>query len=97
MKTYYVYIISSKLRVLYTGVTSNLEERVRLHKEKKVRGFTQKYQCDRLVYFEAFTDVRAAIAREKQIKGWRREKKLNLIESTNPRWKDLSEQWFSRR
>lgn len=96
MKTYYVYIVASKLRVLYIGVTSNLEERVWQHKQKKMPGFTQKYNCDQLVFFEAFGDVRAAIAREKELKGWRREKKLNLIEAMNPAWKDLSAPWFAK-
>lgn len=93
-KTYCVYILASKLRVLYTGVTSNLVSRVWQHKTKQVPGFTQNYNCDQLVFFEAFRDVRAAIAREKQIKGWRRSKKLNLIESMNPKWKDLSADWY---
>lgn len=92
-KTYSVYIMASKLRVLYIGITSNLVARVWQHKTKQVRGFTQRYNCDRLVYFEIFADVRAAIAREKHIKGWLRTKKLNLIESINPKWKDLSADW----
>ena len=91
---YYVYILASKLRVLYVGIVNNLLARVWQHKQRKVRGFTQKYRVDQLVYFETFCDVRAAIAREKQIKGWRRSKKLNLIESTTPRWKDLSADWY---
>lgn len=94
MKTYCVYIMASKLRVLYVGVTSKLEARVWEHKSKRVAGFTRKYNCTRLVYYETFPDVRVAIAREKQVKAWRREKKLNLVESTNPQWKDLSETWY---
>ena len=93
-KTYCVYILASKLHVLYTSITSNLVSRVWQHKTKQIPGFTQNYNCDQLVYFESFRDVRAAIAREKQIKGWRRTKKLNLIETTNPRWKDLSADWY---
>jgi putative endonuclease len=86
--------MASRLRVLYVGVTSKLVARVWDHKQKKVAGFTQKYHCDSLVYYETFGEVRAAIAREKQIKSWRREKKLNLIERMNPDWKDMSEGWF---
>jgi len=93
-KGYSVYILASKMRVLYTGITSNLVSRVWQHKTKQIPGFTQQYNCDQLVYFETFGDVRGAIAREKQIKGWRRSKKLNLIESMNPRWKDLSANWY---
>ena len=93
-KTYSVYILASKLRVLYTGVTGNLVSRVWQHKTKQIPGFTEKYNCDQLVYLENFRDVGAAIAREKQIKGWRRSKKLNLIETTNPKWKDLSADWY---
>ena len=93
-RSYFVYIMASKLRVLYTGVTNNLGFRVWQHKKKQVSGFTSTYNVNRLVYFETFSDVRYAIAREKQLKRWRREKKLNLIESTNPKWEDLSEDWF---
>jgi len=93
-KRYSVYILASKLRVLYTGITSNLVSRVWQHKTKRIPGFTQKYNCNQLVYYESFRDVGAAIAREKQIKGWRRSKKLNLVESTNPKWKDLSADWY---
>jgi putative endonuclease len=94
MKTYCVYIMASSLRVLYVGVTSKLEARVWDHKQKKISGFTQKYNCSSLVYYESFGQIRAAIAREKQIKSWRREKKLNLVERINPQWKDLSEGWY---
>ncbi len=97
MKTYYVYIMASKLRVLYVGITSKIVARVWQHKQKEVKGFTERYNCNQLVYFDAFSDVRAAIAREKEIKGWRRSKKLNLIESMNPKWKDLSEDWYPTR
>ena len=94
MKQYYVYITASKSRVLYTGVTDDLRRRIYEHKHKLVPGFTSKYNVDRLVYFEATSDVHAALAREKQIKGWLRSKKTALIESSNPRWEDLSKDWL---
>ncbi len=92
-KQYYVYIMASKSRVLYVGVTNNLLRRVEQHKQQVVEGFTQKYNVTRLVYQEMTNDVRAALAREKQVKSWRRSKKIELIESVNPGWKDLSEEW----
>ena len=88
---YHVYILASSSGVLYTGVTNNLERRVMEHKQEICDGFTKKYKVTRLVYFEAFGDVRDAIGREKQIKRWRREKKLALIVEMNPRFRDLSE------
>lgn len=94
MSQYYVYIMASRSRTLYTGVTGDLERRVFEHKEKLVPGFTAKYKIERLVYFEIAEDVHAAISREKQIKGWTRSKKLALIDSVNPTWKDLSASWF---
>ena len=84
MKQYWVYIASNRPRTLYTGVTSDLRVRMYQHKNKLLPGFTSKYQIDRLVYFEATPEVKVAIDREKQIKKWRREKKLVLIESLNP-------------
>jgi len=90
---YYVYIMTNKSRTLYTGVTNDLERRVYEHKQKLVPGFTAKYNTTRLVYFEVTQDVQAAIAREKQIKGWLRRKKISLIESLNSEWKDLSIGW----
>jgi putative endonuclease len=93
-KQYYVYIMTNTSRTLYTGVTSNLERRVYEHKQKLVPGFTARYNITRLVYFEATQDVHAAIAREKQIKGWLRSKKITLIESANPGWQDLSVEWY---
>jgi putative endonuclease len=90
MKTYHVYIMASASRVLYIGVTGDLLRRVREHKEKKVSGFTARYSVSELVYFEAFGDVRVAIAREKQLKGWLRSRKIALIKSFNPHWQDLS-------
>jgi putative endonuclease len=90
MQPSYVYIMTGPSRVLYTGVTSNLSKRVGQHHEKRARCFTQKYNLTILIYFETFFDIRAAIAREKQIKAWRRSKKIALIESKNPRWKELT-------
>jgi putative endonuclease len=78
-------------KVLYTGVTNDLERRLYEHKNKLIKGFTEKYNVNKLVYFDSTTDVKAAIAREKQIKGWTRQKKNDLIESINPQWYDLSE------
>ena len=85
-----VYIMASASGVLYVGVTNGLESRVMQHKEKVVPGFSRTYNTTKLVYFEAFGDIRDAIAREKQIKRWRREKKVFLVEKQNPRWLDLS-------
>ena len=93
MKQYFVYIMTSKTGTLYTGMTNDLGRRVYQHKHKLVEGFTAKYDVNRLVYFELFVDVRDAIAREKQIKAWRRSKKIELIESLNPKWQDLSAEW----
>ena len=95
MRQYYVYIMTNRSGTLYTGVTGNLERRVYQHKNRLARGFTSRYAIDRLVYFECTTDVRSAIAREKQIKGWLRARKIALIESVNRDWKDLSAGWFS--
>ena len=93
-REYYVYIMTNKSRTLYTGVTNNLMRRVYEHKNKLVAGFTSKYNIQFLVYYEAGSDINAAIAREKQIKGWLRAKKIALIDSMNPTWRDLSEEWF---
>ncbi len=94
MRQYYVYIMTNRSKTLYTGVTNDLMRRVYEHKNKMVEGFTKKYNINRLVYFEETSDVQSAITREKQIKGWLRSKKIALIESKNPEWKDLSEGWF---
>ncbi len=94
MKQYYVYIMSSATRTLYIGVTNDLERRVFEHKNKLVEGFTAKYNITKLVYFEHTSDARAAIEREKQLKGWLRVKKETLIAETNPTWVDLSQDWF---
>jgi len=90
---YYVYILSSRKRVLYIGVTNDLLRRMHEHKNKLVRGFTAQYNVDSLVHFENTHDPAAAIAREKQLKGWLRIRKLELIISTNPIWQDLSADW----
>jgi putative endonuclease len=92
-KQYYVYLMASKSRVLYVGVTNDLQRRVEQHKQKLVEGFTARYNITRLVYYEVTNDVHAALAREKEIKGWRRSKKVALIESVNPTWRDLSDDW----
>ena len=92
-KQYYVYIMTNKSRTLYTGITDNLERRAYEHKKKLLDGFTKKYNITKLVYYEVTSDVRAAIEREKQIKGWLRMKKIALIEAINPQWADLSEGW----
>ena len=89
VKQYYVYILASISKVLYIGVTNDLKRRVWEHKQSLVKGFTQRYHIKKLVYFENTSDVIAAIEREKQIKKWRREKKIHLIESKNPKWIDL--------
>ncbi len=89
-KNYYVYILTNKTNtVLYTGVTNNIKRRVYEHKNKFVKGFTSKYNVNKLVYYEVFDDPYNAISREKQIKGWLRRKKVELINSFNPTWKDL--------
>ena len=94
MKQYYVYIMTNRSKTLYTGVTNDLVRRVYEHKNKLVKGFTQKYNIARLVYYDITGDVHAAIQREKQIKGWLRKRKIALIEAANPDWQDLSEGWY---
>lgn len=89
-RTYYVYILTSESKTLYTGVTNDLKRRMVEHREG-VRGFASRYKVFHLVHFEAFVDIRDAIAREKEIKGWRREKKMWLIKRNNPSWKDLAQ------
>lgn len=93
-KTYYVYIMASQRRVLYIGITSHIQHRVFQHKTHALGGFTAKYNVTNLVYFERYGSVMQAIRREKELKGWRREKKIALIESSNPKWRDLSYGWF---
>lgn len=94
MKTFYVYIMGSKTGTLYVGMTSNIKRRVYEHKNHLMPGFTDKYHVDRLLYFEVIGDADSAINREKQIKTWRREKKVALIDSMNVAWNDLSEDWY---
>jgi len=94
-KNYHVYLLSSRSHVLYTGITNDLMSRVSQHREGKVSSFTAQYRIHRLVYFETFHNVSAAIAREKQIKSWTREKRVELIQATNPTWLDLAADWFS--
>jgi putative endonuclease len=86
--------MSNISRMLYLGVTSNLHQRVHQHKNKLVAGFSQRYNLHRLVYCEPFGDIRAAIIREKELKGWLRSKKLALIDAANPGWNDLAADWF---
>jgi putative endonuclease len=95
-KTYFVYILSNRSKTLYTGVTNSLIRRVRQHKSGTGSDFAAKYKLDRLVYFERFEDIRNAIERERRIKGWLRIKKIALIVSVNPEWKDLSQEWYER-
>ena len=91
---HYVYILANwNNKVIYTGVTNNLERRMYEHKNKLADGFTKKYNVNKLVYFDNATDVKSSIEREKQIKGWTRQKKNELIEKANPKWDDLSKGW----
>ncbi len=94
MKPFHVYILASRSRVLYVGVTSDLVARVFQHRSHAVTGFTARYRIYRLVHFEETTDAHAAISREKQLKGWRRSKKIALIEAGNPMWRHLAADWF---
>ena len=93
---FYVYILASRSRVLYTGVTRDLIRRIHQHRLGLVPGFTQQYHVNRLVYFEETPTARSAFDRERQIKGWSREKKLRLIDSTNAGWLDLAVDWFEK-
>ncbi len=96
-KWYYVYIMASRSLTLYIGVTGNLGGRVLQHKlHQYPKGFTARYKIERLVYFEPFGEIANAIAREKQLKSWRREKKIALIKTMNPAWSDLAENWYTR-
>ena len=92
-KHYYTYIVASRSHTLYIGVTSNLEQRIWQHKNKAHEGFTANYNCNRLVWFETYSNAATAITREKELKGWRRARKIELIEKSNPTWTDLSENW----
>jgi putative endonuclease len=93
-RTYYVYILACKSRRLYIGMTDSLVRRVCEHKSKAIEGFTKRYNIDRLVYYETFKYVLNAIHREKLLKNWPRKKKIDLIESMNPDWKDLAADWY---
>lgn len=93
MKKGYIYILASNTGTLYIGVTSNLGQRIWQHKSDLFEGFSKKYGCHKLIYFEEYDDISNAIAREKQIKAYRRGKKEDLIKILNPLWKDLSEGW----
>ena len=90
---YYVYIMASRSHNLYIGVTNDLGRRVREHKSHELESFTERYNIDRLVWYGEYDDIRRAINREKQLKGWVREKKIKLIEKLNPTWQDLSAEW----
>ena len=92
-KKYWTYIVCSRSGTLYIGMCNNIGRRMKEHKSGEFEGFASTYHCNRLVYFESFDDVRNAIDREKQLKGWRRQKKVSPIESMNPRWADLAEKW----
>ena len=93
-KWYFVYIMSNRSKTLYIGITGTFRRRVLQHKSGTFEGFTSRYKLDRLVYWEKFKSVHYAIAREKQLKGWTRIKKIQLIVSMNPTWKDMAEDWF---
>jgi putative endonuclease len=93
-RSYYVYIMSNISKTLYVGVTNNPERRVWEHRQKHLRGFTQRYNTTMLVHLEEFADPRDAIAREKKLKGWKRERKLTLVRQENPQWLDLAADWF---
>lgn len=95
MANFYVYILANKPNgVLYTGLTNELERRLEEHKTKKLKGFTYKYNVDKLVYFEEFDTYKEAFTRERRLKKWNRDWKIKLIEKENPGWKDLSAEWF---
>ncbi len=97
MNEYFVYMLSNKYKnVLYTGVTNNLRKRVYEHKMKFNRGFTSRYNCTTLVWYEKFNDINVAISREKQLKNWKRQWKNVLVEKDNPNWNDLAENWFAK-
>ena len=97
MRQHYVYLMTNRRRNLYAGATNDLMRRVYEHKHKLADGFTKKYNMTWLVYYEVTSDAASALAREKEIKGWRRSKKVALIESMNPRWKDLAIGWYDDR
>ncbi len=92
-KDYYIYIMASESGTLYIGVTNDLVRRISEHKQDLIEGFTKKYQCHKLVYYENYSDIKQAISREKQLKNWNRNKKQELIKQVNTHWKDLSAEW----
>ncbi|HTV06887.1 MAG TPA: GIY-YIG nuclease family protein [Acidobacteriaceae bacterium] len=92
-RRYSTYIVASRTHVIYIGVTNDIERRMREHKNDEFDSFTSKYKCNRLVWLEQYNSPSAAIARETQLKGWRRSRKIDLIERSNPTWIDLSEEW----
>ena len=92
-RRYFTYIMASRSRVLYTGITNNIVRRTAQHRKRQSDSFTAEHRCTLLVWYQVFSDPLAAIAREKQIKGWRRSRKIALIEDTNPFWHDLSAEW----
>ena len=96
MRTFYVYIMTNRSGTLYVGMTNNLERRVQEHRTGTTQGFTKRYSIDRLVYYEDYPDAPSAIAREKQIKGRVRRKKIDLIRGSNSLWRDLAETWFEK-
>jgi putative endonuclease len=89
--TFWVYVMASRTGTLYIGVTGDLSSRIRQHNDGEIEGFTKTYGCDRLIYYGTYDDIGKAIGREKQLKGWRRDRKIALIEKTNQRWQDLAE------
>jgi putative endonuclease len=93
-KWYYIYFMSNRSKTIYIGVTGPFRKRVWQHKTGQFEGFTKRYKLDRLVYFEKYKNVHAALAREKQLKRWTRIKKIQLVVSMNPTWKDLAEHWY---
>ena len=96
VKNFYVYMMTNRTRsVLYTGVTNSLERRIWFHRNSENKSFTKTYRVDRLVYYEHFNEARYAIAREKEIKGWRREKKNDLVRMMNPKWEDLGQKFLN--
>jgi putative endonuclease len=96
MRDYWVYMLTSNgNKVIYVGVTNDLQRRIYEHKHKPIDGFTARYNVHRLVYMESTPSIEAAIAREKQLKGWRREKKNALVAAINPDWRDLAAEWFA--
>ena len=95
MYRYWVYIVGNKsATAVYIGVTNNLQRRIAEHKEGAIPGFTQRYRCNRLLYFEEYKNIKQAIAREKELKGWRRERKESLVATLNPHRVDLACDWF---